>query len=93
MAKAVIGKRIPKYLRQRRERAGLTIRQLAGKAGIPSTSLYQYEAGSSDIVVARLEAIARVYGEDLVTFLSPLAVSAPRRAKALRNFQACGEQP
>jgi len=73
------GPQIGNVIRQLRRQRGLSVRQLAERAGISASFLGAVERGESDISVGRLSLIAEVLGHDLASLLGySLRQSQPR---------------
>jgi XRE family aerobic/anaerobic benzoate catabolism transcriptional regulator len=82
-------------VRARRTELGLTMRALAGKAGVSERFLVQLEAGEGNISIARLEAVAealRSTGAELLASASrALTSSAARTVVALVGLRGAGK--
>ncbi|MDT8068256.1 MAG: helix-turn-helix transcriptional regulator [Terriglobia bacterium] len=62
-------KNIGEYIRFRRIKEGMTIRELAGLAGMTSTLLFNIESGKNDPKLKSVEKIAMGFGEPEMKFL------------------------
>lgn len=62
-------KNIGEYIRFRRLKDGMTIRELAGLARMTSTLLFNIESGKNDPKLNSVEKIARGFGESEISFL------------------------
>lgn len=62
-------KMIGAELRQQRENAGMTIRQIAESLSIPTSRVSAYEHGKRPIPVAELEAIAEIFGRSVEEYI------------------------
>lgn len=58
-------------LREWRDRRGLSIRQLADRAGVTFSTVHRIEAGRLSPTVAMLEKLAKALGVDVVDFFPP----------------------
>ena len=56
-------------LRQQRENAGMTIRQMAETLGIPSGRVSAYERGKRATPVSELEAMVEVFGQSVTEYI------------------------
>lgn len=65
----------PKILKALREARGLSIRELAARAGISHVALLKIEAGGVDPRLGTLEALAEALGVSVVDLVAP----KPRR--------------
>ena len=54
--------RCAKRLRQLRERAGLTVEQLAEMLGVSYRTVYHWESGRSDVKLDYLPTLAEIFG-------------------------------
>lgn len=62
-------KMIGAELRQQRENAGITIRQMGETLGIPTGRVSAYEHGKRAIPVSELEAIAEIFGQSVTEYI------------------------
>ncbi len=60
---------IGEYIRYRRIKAQMTIRELAQRAGMTSTLLFNIESGKGEPMLRSVEKIARGFGESEISFL------------------------
>jgi transcriptional regulator with XRE-family HTH domain len=61
--------RIGQYVRSRRRKAGLTLRELSRRTGVTATRIFNLEAGKSDPTFSAVEKIAEGFGQSLIAFL------------------------
>lgn len=78
-------------LRQRRLREALTLRDLAGRAGLSARFLMDVEAGRGNISIRRLAAIAAALGADLPELLASPASANPKPVVALLGLRGAGK--
>ncbi len=82
-----LGRRV----RQKRLRESMTLRELAGSAGLSTRFLMDVEAGRGNISVRRLAAIAVALGTDLPDLLASSAPEDPRPIVALLGLRGAGK--
>jgi len=82
-----LGRRV----RQKRLRESLTLRELAGRAGLSTRFLMDVEAGRGNISVRRLAAIAAALGTSLPDLLAATAPDDPRTIVALLGLRGAGK--
>ena len=70
-------------VREARRRAGLTQRELAGRAGTTQSALARLESGRSSPSVESVERLMRLCGFQLIVSLAPLDDSDITQAQAL----------
>jgi transcriptional regulator with XRE-family HTH domain len=75
-------------LREERRRAGLSLRALAGRSGLSTTTVHQIEIGRGSPSLATLHALAATLGVALPSLLGP----SPAPAAGARGHQASGEK-
>ena len=80
-----------RQVRHHRLHAGLTLRELAGRAGLSSRFLMDVEAGRGNISVRRLAAIASALGTELSNLLVTSASRNPRPIVALLGLRGAGK--
>jgi XRE family transcriptional regulator, aerobic/anaerobic benzoate catabolism transcriptional regulator len=80
-----------RQVRQQRLHAGLTLRELAGRAGLSSRFLMDVEAGRGNISVRRLAAIASALGTELPNLLVTSTSPNPRPIVALLGLRGAGK--
>jgi XRE family aerobic/anaerobic benzoate catabolism transcriptional regulator len=80
-------------VRTRRNDQGLTMRVLAGRAGVSERFLLQLESGEGNISVARLQDVAEALGTSAADLLSsaPGPVPAARKVVALLGLRGAGK--
>ena len=78
-------------IRQQRLSASLTLRELAGRAGLSSRFLMDVEAGRGNISVRRLAAIATALGTELPQLVGTTAPANPRPIVALLGLRGAGK--
>jgi transcriptional regulator with XRE-family HTH domain len=67
-------RRLVERLRQARERAGLTQRQVAKKLKLYASFVSKVESGERRLDVAELAAFCKAYGVDLIDFLKEVGL-------------------
>jgi transcriptional regulator with XRE-family HTH domain len=79
-------------IRRCRERAGLSLRALAPRAGTSHSTLAAYESGRVEPSVATLEPIVRAAGFTVSGTLTPQVAPDAERARELRDVLVLAEQ-
>ncbi len=72
---------IGEYVRYRRIKAQMTIRELAQRAGMTSTLLFNIESEKSEPKLGSVEKIARGFGESEISFLGKFYARRRSRRK------------
>ena len=75
-------------MKEIRRNSGLSLRELAERAGTSAATLSFYESGHKEPRLSTLERIADVAGMDLEVMLSPRLTAAERRTLALHEAVA-----
>lgn len=73
--------RASRLIRRARQRSGLSLRELASRAGTSHATVAAYEAGRKIPTVATLDRIVRACGLELRVQLTPAPAGADREAR------------